>query len=173
MGPQGFALFETAIGVCGIVWSDAGIAAIQLPERDRHAMRVRLAKRRGGVREAVPPPDVQQAIAAMVSLLAGEPADLSFVALDMEGVPDFHRRVYEVARTIRPGATLSYGEIAARLGDPGSARAVGQALGRNPFPIVVPCHRVLAAQGRTGGFSARGGTRTKLTLLAIEGAQLF
>ena len=136
-------------------------------------MRVRLAKRRGGAREAMPPPDVQQAIAAMVSLLAGEPADLSFVALDMEGVPDFHRRVYEVARTIPPGATLSYGEIAARLGDPGSARAVGQALGRNPFPIVVPCHRVLAAGGRTGGFSARGGTKTKLTLLAIEGAQLF
>jgi len=88
-------------------------------------------------------------------------------------VPEFHRRVYEVARTIPPGATLSYGEIAARLGDPGSARAVGQALGRNPFPIVVPCHRVLAAGGRTGGFSARGGAKTKLTLLAIEGAQLF
>jgi methylated-DNA-[protein]-cysteine S-methyltransferase len=173
MPPRGFALFGTAIGTCGVAWSDAGIAAIQLPERDHHAMRVRLAKRRGGAREAMPPPDVQQAIAAMVSLLAGEPADLSFVALDMEGVPDFHRRVYEVARTIPPGATLSYGEIAARLGDPGSARAVGQALGRNPFPIVVPCHRVLAAGGRTGGFSARGGTKTKLTLLAIEGAQLF
>jgi methylated-DNA-[protein]-cysteine S-methyltransferase len=173
MPPRGFALFETAIGTCGVAWSDAGIAAIQLPERDHHAVRGRLAKRRGDAREAVPPPDVRQAIAAMVSLLAGEPADLSFVTLDMEGVPDFHRRVYEVARTIPPGATLSYGEIAARLGDPGSARAVGQALGRNPFPIVVPCHRVLAAGGRTGGFSAPGGTRTKLTLLAIEGAQLF
>jgi methylated-DNA-[protein]-cysteine S-methyltransferase len=98
---------------------------------------------------------------------------LSFITLDMEGVPEFHRRVYGVARTIPPGATLSYGEIAARLGDPGSARAVGQALGRNPFVIVVPCHRVLAAGGKTGGFSANGGTATKLTLLAIEGAQLF
>jgi methylated-DNA-[protein]-cysteine S-methyltransferase len=91
----------------------------------------------------------------------------------MESVPDFHRRVYELARTIPPGATLSYGDIAARLGDPGSARAVGQALGRNPFVIVVPCHRVLAAGGKTGGFSANGGQATKLTLLAIEGAQLF
>jgi methylated-DNA-[protein]-cysteine S-methyltransferase len=88
----------------------------------------------------------------------------------MEGVPPFHRRVYEVARTIPPGATLSYGEVAARLGAPGAARAVGQALGRNPFAIVVPCHRVLAARGKAGGFSARGGIATKLRLLAIEGA---
>ena len=86
-------------------------------------------------------------------------------------MPPFHRRVYEVARTIPPGATLSYGEIATRLGAPGSARAVGQALGRNPFAIVVPCHRVLAAGGKLGGFSANGGVTTKLRLLSIEGAQ--
>jgi methylated-DNA-[protein]-cysteine S-methyltransferase len=85
-------------------------------------------------------------------------------------VPEFHRRVYDVARTIPPGATLTYGDIAARLGEPGSARAVGQALGRNPFPIIVPCHRVLAANGQLGGFSATGGSATKRRLLTIEGA---
>jgi methylated-DNA-[protein]-cysteine S-methyltransferase len=173
MNARGFAIFDTAIGNCGIAWSDDGVLAVQLPERDERATRSRLSKRCGGVREIPPPSGIQHAIDRIVALLAGESADLSFVPLDMNGVPVFYRRVYDVARTIPPGATLSYGEIAARLGDPGSARAVGQALGRNPFPIVVPCHRVLAAGGRTGGFSARGGTKTKLTLLAIEGAQLF
>jgi methylated-DNA-[protein]-cysteine S-methyltransferase len=173
MTPRGLAFFETAIGTCGIAWSDRGIAAVQLPERDDDATRARLARRCAGAGEVAAPPEVQRAIDAIVSLLDGASSDLSFITLDMEGVPDFHRRVYEVARTIPSGATLSYGEIAARLGDPGSARAVGQALGRNPFVIVVPCHRVLAAAGKTGGFSANGGTATKLTLLAIEGAQLF
>src|SRR5207247_4929923 len=101
----------------------------------------------------------------------GEASDLSAVALDMERVSPFHRRVYQVARTIPPGATLSYGDIAAHLGARGLARAVGQALGRNPFAIVVPCHRVLAAGGKAGGFSANGGIATKLRLLGIEGAR--
>jgi methylated-DNA-[protein]-cysteine S-methyltransferase len=114
---------------------------------------------------------VRRAQAAIAALLRGEPRDLSGVELDMQGVPPFHRRVYEVARGIPAGSTLSYGEVAARLGSPGSARAVGQALGRNPFAIVVPCHRVLAAGGRIGGFSANGGARTKLRLLEIEGAR--
>lgn len=173
MKPRGFALFETAIGVCGIAWSDGGITSVQLPERDDETTRARLANRCAGATETPLPPKVQRAVDAITSLLDGEAIDLSFVTLDMDGVPDFHRRVYEVARAIRPGATLSYGDIAARLGEPGSARAVGQALGRNPFVLVVPCHRVLAARGRTGGFSANGGTSTKLRLLAIEGAQLF
>ena len=173
MVPRGFALFHTAVGVCGIAWSDSGVISVQLPERTENATRAQLAKRSAGAHEMPPPPEVQRAIDAIVSLLDGEPADLSFIPLDMDGVPDFHRRVYEVARTILPGSTLSYGEIATRLGDPESARAVGQALGRNPFVLVVPCHRVLAARGKTGGFSAHGGTATKLTLLAIEGAQLF
>jgi methylated-DNA-[protein]-cysteine S-methyltransferase len=99
--------------------------------------------------------------------------DLAFIRLDMDGVPEFHQRVYEVARTIPAGATLTYGEIARRVGDPGAARAVGQALGRNPFAVIVPCHRVTAARGKAGGFSAPGGRATKLTLLAIEGGQLF
>jgi methylated-DNA-[protein]-cysteine S-methyltransferase len=117
----------------------------------------------------MPPLDVQRALDGIVALLLGEASDLSAVALDLDRVPPFHRRVYEVARTIPPGATLSYGEIALRLGAPGSARAVGQALGRNPFAIVVPCHRVLAAGGKVGGFSANGGIATKLRLLSIEG----
>jgi O-6-methylguanine DNA methyltransferase len=124
-----------------------------------------------GARAASPAPDVQSAIDGIVALVGGEASDLSAVALDMERVPPFDRRVYEVARTIPPGATHSYGEIAARLGAPGAARAVGQALGQNPFAIVVPCHRVLAAGGKPGGFSANGGITTKLRLLAIEGAR--
>jgi methylated-DNA-[protein]-cysteine S-methyltransferase len=173
MKPLGFAIFNTAIGTCGIAWSDGGLTSVQLPERSDDATRARLAKRSGGAQEMPPPTEVQCAIDGILSLLDGEATDLSFITLDMDGVPDFHRRVYEVARTIQPGSTLTYGEIAGRLGDPGSARAVGQALGRNPFVLVVPCHRVLAAAGKTGGFSANGGTSTKLTLLAIEGAQLF
>jgi methylated-DNA-[protein]-cysteine S-methyltransferase len=109
----------------------------------------------------------------MTALLRGERLDLSFVALDLEAVPEFHRRVYEITRTIQPGATLSYGEIALRLGERDAARAVGQALGRNPFPIVVPCHRVVASGGKTGGFSAPGGAATKLRMLAIEGERLL
>ena len=104
------------------------------------------------------------------ALLRGEATDLSSAVLDMEQVPTFNRRVYEVARTIPRGSTLTYGEIAARLGERQLAREVGQALGQNPFAIVVPCHRVVAAGGKPGGFSARGGVKTKLRMLAIEGA---
>ncbi len=100
------------------------------------------------------------------------PVDLSNIVLDMHGVPPFHQRVYALARGITPGETLTYGEIALRLGDSGLARAVGQALGHNPFAPVVPCHRVLAAGGRAGGFSANGGVDTKLRLLQIERARI-
>jgi methylated-DNA-[protein]-cysteine S-methyltransferase len=168
-----FALFETSIGCCGIIWSDRGVIGFQLPEGDAAPTRRRMAKRFAGAVEMTPPPLVQRAIDAVTRLMSGDRADLNFVQLDLDGVPEFHQRVYDVARTIPPGATLTYGEVAARLGDPGSARAVGQALGRNPIPVIVPCHRVLAAGGKKGGFSAPGGTATKLNLLAIEGAQLF
>jgi methylated-DNA-[protein]-cysteine S-methyltransferase len=115
---------------------------------------------------------VQHAIDGIVALLSGTATDLSTVPLDMERVPAFDRGVYEVARTIPPGETLTYGEVAARLGDPGAAREVGGALGRNPFAVIVPCHRVIAAGGKTGGFSAPGGVTTKLRLLEIERARL-
>src|SRR6266545_5484859 len=166
---QGFALFDTAIGRCGIAWGERGVAGTQLPEARDSETRARMRRRFPGAREAPPPPDVQQALDAIAALLGGGPSELDGVALDMEGVPPFHRRVYEVARGIPAGATLSYGEVAARLGDTGLARAVGQALGQNPFAIVVPCHRVLAAGGKMGGFSANGGITTKLRLLTIEG----
>jgi len=167
------AVFETAIGSCGIAWGDAGVTGFQLPERDAATTRRRMSARFPEAVEAVPPSEVRRGIDAIVALLRGECVDLAFVPLDMEGIPEFHQRVYEVARTIPAGATLTYGELARRLGDPGAARAVGQALGRNPFAVIVPCHRVTAARGKTGGFSASGGRVTKLTLLAIEGAQLF
>jgi methylated-DNA-[protein]-cysteine S-methyltransferase len=170
MSAVGFALFDTAIGRCGVAWSERGIAGVQLPESSEQETSRRLRRRAPGARELPPPPAVQRAIDGIVALLGGEASDLGDVALDFDGVPAFDRGVYEVARTIRPGATLSYGEIAARLGDRLLARDVGQALGRNPFAIVVPCHRVVAAGGKLGGFSATGGTGTKLRLLALEGA---
>jgi methylated-DNA-[protein]-cysteine S-methyltransferase len=166
----GFAVFDTAIGHCGIAWSERAIVGAQLPEGDEARTRDRMAARFPGTREAVPPPAVRRAIDVVAASLRGEPADLSTVELDMTGVPEFHRRVYEVARAIPAGSTLTYGDIATRLAAPGSARAVGQALGRNPFAPVVPCHRILAAGGKTGGFSAGGGVATKLRILAIEGA---
>jgi methylated-DNA-[protein]-cysteine S-methyltransferase len=167
---RGYTLFETAIGRCGIAWGERGVVGVQLPETGDAETRRRLLRRFPDAREIPPPPDVQQALDGIVALLRGEPSDLTSVALDMEQLPPFNRRVYEVARTIPPGSTVTYGEIAARLGELQLAREVGQALGQNPFAIVVPCHRVVAAGGRTGGFSARGGVRTKLRMLAIEGA---
>ncbi|HYU14556.1 MAG TPA: methylated-DNA--[protein]-cysteine S-methyltransferase [Candidatus Acidoferrum sp.] len=169
MTVHGFALFDTAIGRCGIAWSGQGVAGLQLPEARPDATRARVLERFPDAREVAPPPHVERALDGIAALLRGETCDLSSVPLDMERVPAFHRRVYDVAREIPPGQTLSYGDIAARLGMPGSARAVGQALGRNPFAIVVPCHRVLAAGGKVGGFSASGGIATKLRLLQIEG----
>ena len=176
-----FTLFPTAIGHCGIAWGERGIVGVWLPETDepggggRRApptrTRARLLRRRPDAVDSAPPPDVRAAIEKIVALLSGERRDLADVALDLEAVPDFHRRVYAVARTIPPGQTLTYGEVASKLGDPRRAREVGQALARNPFPIVVPCHRVLAAHGRSGGFSAPGGVSTKLRLLEIEGAR--
>ena len=170
MPDQGFTLFDTAIGRCGVAWGRRGLVGVQLPEAREQETRARLERRFPEARESAPPAGVRRALADIGALLRGEKRDLSGIALEMDRLPPFHRRVYEIARGIPPGATLSYGEIAARLGAPGSARAVGQALGRNPFAIVVPCHRVLAAGGKLGGFSANGGVATKLRLLAIEGA---
>jgi methylated-DNA-[protein]-cysteine S-methyltransferase len=167
-----FALFETAIGGCAIAWSGAGVLALQLPEADDDRTRARVLRRWPDAHEEPPPPAVQHAVDGVVALLSGAAVDLSAVPLDMERVPAFERRVYEIARTIPPGQTLTYGEVAARLGDPGAAREVGQALGRNPFAVIVPCHRVVAAGGKTGGFSATGGVTTKLRLLEIERARL-
>jgi methylated-DNA-[protein]-cysteine S-methyltransferase len=171
MNPEGFALFDTAIGACGIAWGARGIVGVQLPEGGEGATRARMQRRFAQVPEVAPPATVQAACDAIRALLEGEPRDLAEIVLDYEGVPDFHRRVYEIARRIVPGHTRSYGEIAAELGDKGLSRAVGQALGHNPFAPVVPCHRVLAAGGKPGGFSAHGGATAKLRMLMIEGAR--
>jgi methylated-DNA-[protein]-cysteine S-methyltransferase len=168
---QRFHLFATPIGACGIAWGDRGVVGVQLPEGSEAAVRARIRGQFPEAREAPPPPAVRRAIDGIVALLTGEARDLSDVELDMRQVPPFHRRVYEAARAIPPGATLAYGEIAARLGEPGAARDVGSALGQNPFAIIVPCHRVVGAKGKPGGFSAHGGVKTKLRLLSIEGVQ--
>ena len=171
MPAQGFAVFDTAIGHCGIAWGERGVVSVRLPDRDAGQTRARLRVHFPEADEVEPPPQIRRAIDEIVALLRGETLDLADIELDLSDVPDFHRRVYEIARTIQPGKTLSYGDVATRLGMPGSAQAVGQALGRNPFPIVVPCHRVLAAGGKMGGFSAPGGVDTKRRMLVIEGAR--
>jgi methylated-DNA-[protein]-cysteine S-methyltransferase len=164
-----FTLFDTAIGRCAIAWGPRGIMGVQLPEADETMTRARVLQRFLGARETLPPPYVARARNALSRLLRGEASDLAAIPLDMDSSPPFHRRVFEAARAILYGATATYGELAKRASAPGAARAVGQALARNPFPIIVPCHRVLAAGGKTGGFSASGGVCLKLRLLAIEG----
>jgi methylated-DNA-[protein]-cysteine S-methyltransferase len=165
-------LFDTAVGRCALVWSERGLAALQLPESDDEATLKRLRRGRGGVGHlAVPEGLALRVIDGVNALLGGERDDLADVLLDLEGIPPFHGAVYAESRRILPGQTMTYGELASRLGGPAAARAVGQALGDNPFAIVVPCHRVLAAGGRSGGFSAGGGVSTKLRLLTLEGAR--
>ncbi|HZR73579.1 methylated-DNA--[protein]-cysteine S-methyltransferase [Bradyrhizobium sp.] len=170
MTDQHFALFDTPIGICGIEWGPRGINGLQLPMGSDEKARGRIRQRRGDIDEAMPTEAVQRAIDRIVKLLAGERDDLKDIQLDLDGVPEFNRGVYDIARTIPPGETMTYGDIAKRLGGVELSRDVGQALGRNPCPIVVPCHRVLAAGKKPGGFSARGGVDTKLKMLAIEGA---
>jgi len=169
MNAVGFNVFPTAIGACALAWGPAGIVGVWLPEGDAAATRARVLRRWPAAQPSAVPAAVQRAVQGITALLEGASDDLRDVALDLSRTPVFHRRVYEVARAIVPGHTLTYGEVAQQLGEPGAARAVGQALGRNPFPIVVPCHRVLAAGGQAGGFSAPGGVGTKFRLLQIEG----
>ncbi|MFZ4606941.1 MAG: methylated-DNA--[protein]-cysteine S-methyltransferase [Caulobacter sp.] len=173
MTSPGFTLFDTAIGRCGVAWGETGIVGTALPGASEDQMRRRFVERFPGTVESAPPATLKPVIAGIVALMAGEKVDLSDAPLDMAAVPPFHRRVYERARTIPPGETMTYGEIAVALGEPReAARAVGEAMGRNPFPILMPCHRVLGAGGRPGGFSAPGGVETKLRMLEIEGARV-
>lgn len=163
---RSYCLFDTAMGVCGIAWREGRLTRVQLPESD-------VAKAEGRLRRftgATEPPD---AIVAIVDALRrtfdGEAVDFAFVAVDYGGLGDFEISVCEAARKIGRGTALTYGELARRVGSPDAARAVGQTMGRNPVPIVVPCHRGLAAGGKPGGFSAYGGTLTKARLLRLEG----
>jgi methylated-DNA-[protein]-cysteine S-methyltransferase len=170
MNSSGFTLFDTAVGRCGVAWGERGITGVQLPMGNEEKTRKRIHQRSGDITEASPPAEVQRAIDGMVELLEGKPSDLADIVLDLDDVPEFNRGVYDIARKIPPGKTMTYGEIAKQLGGVELSRDVGQALGRNPCPIVVPCHRVLAAGNKPGGFSANGGVVTKLKMLEIEGA---
>lgn len=157
--------FDTALGRCGLVWSQRGIVASLLPD----ASPARLKQRHPTAEPlAALPPHIAQAVDGIRALLAGEVRDLSDIVLDERGIPEFRRQVHALTRAIPPGQTRTYGEIAAALGQPGAARAVGRAEGDNPFPPIVPCHRVMGAGGEPTGFSAPGGIETKRRMLLIE-----
>lgn len=170
----GYACFETPAGPCGLAWNDAGeLLGAQLAEGDAAATLARLRRRFPELCEAEPPEAVARAMHRWQAVLAEGAKDLlDDVALSYHGVPPFHQRVLELTRQIPPGQTRTYGDLARALGDLSAARAVGQALGANPFAPIVPCHRVMAAGGQAGGFSGPGGLKGKLQLLQLEGAPL-
>ncbi|WP_370321478.1 methylated-DNA--[protein]-cysteine S-methyltransferase [Oricola sp.] len=164
-------LFDTAIGRCGIAWGDVGILAVSFPEADDARTRQRLLRRAPNAAETnAPPGAIRQVIEGIRALAFGRAARFDDAELDLTGVPPFDRSVYGLTRAIGPGEMRTYGELASDLGDVALSRKVGQSLGSNPFPIVVPCHRVVGANGAMTGFSAPGGVETKRRLLKIEGA---
>jgi len=173
-GAGGYCLFDTGAGACGIAWSERGLTRLQLPEADRNATERRLRGHDGAesARAEEVPAWVVELVAQLQRYFAGERVDFSGAAVDLSRVKDFHRRIYELTRAIGWGETASYGDLARLAGAPGAARAVGQAMGHNPVPIIIPCHRVLAAGRKIGGFSAYGGAVTKERLLAMEGVHL-
>ena len=171
MTTMSYTLFDTAVGRCGLLWGPDGIRAASLPEKSDAATRARLLRGQGAAAETSSPPDpIQSVIDDIKALFEGAPRDLAYADLDLGGVTDFDRSVLDLTLAIRPGETRTYGDLARELGDVALSRRVGQALGRNPVPIIVPCHRVVGANGLMTGFSAPGGTDTKLKLLKIEGA---
>lgn len=165
-----FALFDTEIGRCAIAWRGEAVCGFAIPAASDAETADSLRRRIGGAEPAEPPAVIGEAIRAVRRLLAGESTDLSFIPVDLAATPDFERRVYAALRGVAPGATITYGELAERAGSPGAARAVGMAMARNPVPVIIPCHRVLAGARRSGGFSAPGGVATKFKLLQIEQA---
>ena len=174
--PLGVCHFATEIGDCALAWSNAGVVAVQLPEPDvartleRMLLGLPLNHMVSDLLSVAHPQCVTEVIHGVQALLRGEPLGLLDIALDMRGVPEFACKVYALARAIAPGNTRTYGELARDLGDVNLSRAVGRALGANPFAPIVPCHRILAAGDKSGGFSAHGGAEQKLRMLAIEGA---
>ena len=170
MSGRGYAIFDTAIGRCGIAWGNCGIVGVQLPEAREIETRRRVFRLYPEARELRPPPDVEIAIEGIVALLRGQASDLSDVTLDMSGIRPFNQRVYEFTRAIPRGETRTYGEVAASLGATGATHSVAQAISRNPFMIIVPCHRVLEAGNYADKISPNGGAISKRRLLSIEGA---
>jgi len=162
----GMITFETALGRCGVRWSEAGITRVLLPTRDG------LPGPRYEDGASVPAL-VRRAIEGMAAVLAGSADDLRDIPIDDRGMDAFRRAVYGEARRTAPGTTRTYGEIARAIDRPDAARDVGVALSRNPYPIIVPCHRVVAANGALTGFSAPGGLATKRRMLELEGAPGF
>jgi methylated-DNA-[protein]-cysteine S-methyltransferase len=171
MPDSAFALFDTTIGRCAIVWRGEAIVGSALPDISDDRMRAVILRRFPAAVESSPPPFAARAVHAVQRLLRGEVGSFSDTPLNLAEMSDFDREVLEECSQIPVGETRTYGEIAAALGAPGASRAVGKALGSNPIPIIIPCHRVLAANGGAGGFSAPGGAHTKLKILEIEGAQ--
>ena len=168
---RGYAIFDTAVGRCGIAWSHAGIVGVQLSEAREIDTRRRLLRLHPEARELPPPPNAALAIENIAAALRGGDIDFADVALDMEGIPPFNRRVYELVRTIPHGETRTYDEVANALRVPGALHSVTQAIGKNPFMIIVPCHRVLEAGHYADKNSPFGGTISKRHLLSIEGTR--
>lgn len=166
-----YMLFPTAFGTCGIAWRDGGLTRLQLPERDVSATERRIAGRAIAASPDDKPQWVQWAIISLQRYFAGRSIDFSSILVDLERCSPFHQRIYAALREIAWGKTTTYGALAATVGSPDAARAIGQAMGRNPVPIIIPCHRVLASGGRIGGFSAPGGATTKERLLVLEGVR--
>jgi methylated-DNA-[protein]-cysteine S-methyltransferase len=171
MAGRGYTIFDTGIGRCGIAWGHLGILGVQLHEAREIETRKRLFQLYPDAREMRAPLDIETTIEGITALLRGEPSDLSDVLLDMSGIHAFNQRVYAFTRTIRRGETRTYGEVAASLRASGAAHSVAQALARNPFMIIVPCHRVLEAGGYADKISPNGGAISKRRLLSIEGAR--
>ena len=161
-------MFDTPLGKVGVAWGSAGLTALRLPARTPRETERSLAQAAGTSR-ATPPDWVDPVLEAIAYHLGGDVQDFTEVRLDVSGEPAFHRRVYEELRLVPAGRTVTYAELARRAGAPDAARAVGQAMKTNPLPLLIPCHRVLAAGGRSGGFSAPGGVATKERLLGLEG----
>jgi methylated-DNA-[protein]-cysteine S-methyltransferase len=170
MSGRGYTVFDTSVGRCGIAWGELGVLGVQLPEAREIETRRRLFQLFPDARELRPPPDIQSAIDGIAALLRGKAADFSGVQLDLTAIRPFDGRVYDFTRTIPRGETLTYGEVAAKLRASGAAHSVAQALSRNPFMLIVPCHRVLEAGGYADRISPNGGSISKRRLLSIEGA---
>ncbi|PQA71993.1 methylated-DNA--[protein]-cysteine S-methyltransferase [Brucella oryzae] len=171
MESSGIIIFKTDIGPCGIAWRGQTIVGVEIGDADEKETRYRLGERFPGAEDTNVPDFVTHAVQGVRALLTGADVDFSGTPLALDTVPDLNRQVYEIILELKPGETTTYGAIARRLGDVSLSQAVGYALGKNPFPIIVPCHRVLGSNGKVGGFSAAGGTTTKLKLLNIERAR--
>jgi methylated-DNA-[protein]-cysteine S-methyltransferase len=166
-------IFETAGGHCGIAWNDAGVTRFQLPTRSAEATLRLLRRRAPGAEPGDPTPEVAETVAAARRYFAGEETDFSAVRLDLGEQDAFFERIYEAVRRIGWGRTTTYGALAKELGaGPEAARDVGQAMARNPVALIIPCHRVLAAGGKVGGFSAPGGSAAKIRMLELEGIRV-